>query len=302
MLDIFCIIPRKEAYEAPSVFSDIPFSIMNNVWYYAAVKEAYFQGFVTGYLGEVNRATGLPPFKAEQTITRAEAVKVILEGLVREGAIKIENIPVAVPWYVPYMRIALDLSPYLQKNQLLKNVFIVTPDEAQTPDKALTRAELIAMADRVLTAYDCGTIDTDGDGMPDYWEKQNGLNPLDSSDADKDPDGDGLTNLQEYKYGTDPHNPDTDGGGVKDGVEVGRGTDPLDPNDDTIVPDPRANLDPGIYVIPQECLQCPCPLAIDHTADIIPSDTIFAVISNNDDSQIFSRSNAVEIQQTPGTQ
>jgi YVTN family beta-propeller protein len=36
----------------------------------------------------------------------------------------------------------------------------------------------------------------------------------------EDPDGDGLTNLQEFQNGTDPHNPDTDGDGLTDGQEV----------------------------------------------------------------------------------
>jgi hypothetical protein len=46
----------------------------------------------------------------------------------------------------------------------------------------------------------------------------------------EDPDHDGLTNLQEYQHGTDPHNPDTDGDGIPDGLEVAEGTNPLDPN------------------------------------------------------------------------
>lgn len=46
--------------------------------------------------------------------------------------------------------------------------------------------------------------DSDGDGMPDSWERAHGLNPLDPADAALDTDGDGLTNLQEYQAGTDP--------------------------------------------------------------------------------------------------
>jgi len=46
--------------------------------------------------------------------------------------------------------------------------------------------------------------DMDDDGMPDSWEKKHGLNPKDPSDAKKDADGDGYTNLEEYEMGTNP--------------------------------------------------------------------------------------------------
>ncbi len=46
--------------------------------------------------------------------------------------------------------------------------------------------------------------DSDGDGMPDDWEKRYGLNPRDPSDANLDKDGDGYTNIEEYLNGTDP--------------------------------------------------------------------------------------------------
>ncbi len=43
--------------------------------------------------------------------------------------------------------------------------------------------------------------DSDGDGMPDEWEKANGLNPNDPSDANQDCNGDGYTNIEKYING-----------------------------------------------------------------------------------------------------
>lgn len=91
--------------------------------------------------------------------------------------------------------------------------------------------------------------DSDGDTMPDWWERHYGLNPATSSDAGLDKDGDGLTNLQEYKRKTyadkadsdddqlsdliesntlltHPLNNDTDSDGMPDGWEVTHSLNP----------------------------------------------------------------------------
>jgi formylglycine-generating enzyme required for sulfatase activity len=72
--------------------------------------------------------------------------------------------------------------------------------------------------------------DTDGDGLPDWWENQ--YFPGQDADPDADPDNDALTNLGELIHGTDPWNPDTDGDLIPDGTEVVRGTNPLVPDTD----------------------------------------------------------------------
>jgi hypothetical protein len=46
--------------------------------------------------------------------------------------------------------------------------------------------------------------DSDGDGMPDAWEKKYGLDPNDPSDATGDINGDGYTNIEKYINGIDP--------------------------------------------------------------------------------------------------
>lgn len=47
--------------------------------------------------------------------------------------------------------------------------------------------------------------DTDADGMPDSWERQHRLNPLNPADGSTDNDKDGYTNLEEYLNNTNPN-------------------------------------------------------------------------------------------------
>ncbi|MCH9022698.1 MAG: sulfatase-like hydrolase/transferase, partial [Planctomycetes bacterium] len=72
--------------------------------------------------------------------------------------------------------------------------------------------------------------DEDGDGMPNGWEVDNGLNPL-LDDAGGDLDADGMPNLWEYQYDLNPNDSsDADGHLDTDGfsnvVEFIHGSDP----------------------------------------------------------------------------
>lgn len=58
--------------------------------------------------------------------------------------------------------------------------------------------------------------DTDGDGLPDAWERQHGLTPTNPADANLDDDGDGLTNAEEHLLRTNPKKKDTDDDGLND--------------------------------------------------------------------------------------
>lgn len=85
-----------------------------------------------------------------------------------------------------------------------------------------------------------GGSDENNNGIPDNYEKANQI-----SDANGDPDLDGLTNQDEYIAGTDPNNSDTDCGGENDGSEVlDHQQDPLNPADDKIKPRPSYTPSP----------------------------------------------------------
>ena len=64
--------------------------------------------------------------------------------------------------------------------------------------------------------------DTDGDTLGDFFEIENGLNPLTN-----DTDSDGLADNYEFYGVTDPNLNDTDGDGMLDGYEVFNGLNPL---------------------------------------------------------------------------
>lgn len=61
--------------------------------------------------------------------------------------------------------------------------------------------------------------DSDHDGLPDDWETAHGLNPNDASDAVKDSNGDGYTNIEDFINGLDPRAPKIDWTDLKNNID-----------------------------------------------------------------------------------
>ena len=66
--------------------------------------------------------------------------------------------------------------------------------------------------------------DTDGDGIPDAWESRTFGDPA-AADSGLDRDGDGLTGLEEFVFGSDPRTPGTMGDGWSDREKRDAGLD-----------------------------------------------------------------------------
>ncbi|MBI2464194.1 S-layer homology domain-containing protein [Candidatus Peregrinibacteria bacterium] len=231
ILKILCIEPRKEAKEAPQVFTDI--SSSSPAWYYDDTKESFLREFITGYIGERDPKTGLTPFKPNNTISRAEASKIILEALDRQSIISLQKALRDFPlkdgeaWYVPYMMIAQNLQSYIRDSkQVIQNAFILSADEAKNPGDLLTRGDFVVIAARVLNFRDCFQDDSDGDGL-NFIEKDDKATVFTYNNDD--PDGDGLSTQEELSYGTDPFIADTDGGGLSDGTEIKTSSQKMNP-------------------------------------------------------------------------
>ncbi len=88
--------------------------------------------------------------------------------------------------------------------------FCLNPNDADTDNDRLLDGEEDINFDGIFDPGETNPCDpdTDDDQMPDGWEVQYYLNPL-INDASEDPDGDGYSNLEEYRGQSDPRDGDS---------------------------------------------------------------------------------------------
>lgn len=113
------------------------------------------------------------------------------------------------------------------------NVFL--PTRSTTGTATIFDTEYKDFSGEYAVVYPVGTdfTDSDNDGMPDFWETENGLDPQSASGedgAEGDEDDDNLYNLFEYRLGTNPNSSDSDLDGLSDFDELSLETNPNDNN------------------------------------------------------------------------
>jgi len=95
------------------------------------------------------------------------------------------------------------------------------------------------------------------------------------AEKDKDSDGDGLTDIEETKYGTNKYRADTDGDGFTDKEEIDSGNDPLSRNDplsntstQTVIPEAYLNTMNHNYPESYGMIEIPITLTTTSSVDV----------------------------------
>jgi hypothetical protein len=78
-----------------------------------------------------------------------------------------------------------------------------------TTTDGYARFTVLYAGSKTLRLTNLVIVDTDSDGMPNWWEDQYGLNKTNSLDATLDLDGDGASNVNEFHAGTNPDDSDS---------------------------------------------------------------------------------------------
>lgn len=90
-----------------------------------------------------------------------------------------------------------------------RTITAVTPPHVRGPVAVAVRNPSGETGSAQAFTYvdDDAGADTDGDGLPDWWEHRYGLDPNSTAGEDGalgDPDGDGISNVDEFRQGTHP--------------------------------------------------------------------------------------------------
>ena len=152
--------------------------------YYGSACDRYGQVYRSGADIFLLRGT--------QEVARTTIAGAIAPGINFRLAVPYDSDPSDTANYVPY---AVDVGDILT---------VWVTDSAGTRQVESCEVPPVGAPGEAVALRIVAGEDADADGMSDAWERANGLDPADPADATADLDGDGQTNLAEYRAGTLP--------------------------------------------------------------------------------------------------
>ena len=181
-----------------------------------------------GDVSPIPVALELTPETTEPTL-RGQRIELAVEGILGDGSsVDLADPETGTEYWSSSPRLAT-----VGWDADLGRAFIVANERGRVLIAARNQGVLGSVEIDILIPNDA-----DDDGMTDEFEIAKGLDPNNPDDAFEDPDGDNLSNLEEFEIGTEIFVADTDGDGLDDGEEVETfGTDPTraDTDDDQLV-------------------------------------------------------------------
>lgn len=145
------------------------------------------------------------------TIRRADGVAIELSGEVDELGggehsylLRIPHQALVLEAQPSELAVPLGASPRTATHEVITldgaALEMLPPATSGFPVEMVTRGSAI----RIDLALSTEPLDGDGDGMPDWWEDEHGLDKQNPNDALTDLNGDGLHNLASFLAGADP--------------------------------------------------------------------------------------------------
>lgn len=280
-----------------TIFSDV--SVDSPIFDSVVILEQ--NNIIEGY-----QENGKTVFKPGQLISRAEYTKIVLTALCIEPRAEAYKAPSTfsdiaftepTPWYYPWIKESYLLNlitGYLGE----KNSAGVAPFKPLAYISRAESAKILLEALKMLKIIDLSSIvaDTTQPWYTPYLKVGQNLKPYLKNTSNIP-----LPYIVTPQESSTPDYQMTRGDFAVMAARVLKFSNchpPVKPVEPVITPatdgpNKTSQLPPGVYVYLPPCQICPCVSTLDNTGKLLPGDTIFAILSSKDHTQIYRKSNAV---------